>query len=282
MLNKVVKQLSVATATVGLVTLGATFAHTQTADAAAIRSGFNSNTLLRNDDLSTSLVSIGFDINFGSFISDQLYVNNNGNVTFDQSLFTFTPFNLTNTTQQIIAPFFADVDTRGPGDPVTYGTGIVDGRDAFGANCINVAHYDESFPLNSFQLVLIDRSDTGAGNFDFEFNYNEILWESGEASGGNSQGLGGESARVGFSNGTGDPGTFFELPGSGVNGAFIDGGSSALVSNSLNSNVLGRYKFSVRDGKVVTSVPEPASILGLLALSALGTTFLKRKQNEKM
>ncbi|WP_202224847.1 PEP-CTERM sorting domain-containing protein, partial [Okeania sp. KiyG1] len=78
------------------------------------------------------------------------------------------------------------------------------------------------------------------------------------------------------------PRDIFELPGSGVNGAFIDGGSSALVSNSLNSNVLGRYKFSVRDGKVVTSVPEPASILGLLALSALGTTFLKRKHKEKV
>ncbi|NEP87133.1 MULTISPECIES: hypothetical protein [Okeania] len=47
MLNKVVKQLSVATATVGLVTLGATFAHIQTANAAAIRSGFNSNTAVR-------------------------------------------------------------------------------------------------------------------------------------------------------------------------------------------------------------------------------------------
>ena len=168
---------------------------------------------------------------------------------------------------------------------MTYGIGIVDGRDAFGVNWIDVAHYtyyNQSLPLNSFQLVLIDRSDTGVGNFDFEFNYNEILWESGRASGSNLQGLGGYSARVGFSNGTGNPGTFFELPGSGVNGAFIDGASSALVSNSLNSNVPGRYQFSVRDGKVVTSVPEPASILGLLALGALGTISLKLKQKEKM
>ena len=88
MLNQVVKQLSIATATVGLVTLGTTFAYTETADAGAIRSGFNSNTLSRNDDGSTSLVSIGFDINFDSFISNQLYVNNNGNVTFDHNLYT--------------------------------------------------------------------------------------------------------------------------------------------------------------------------------------------------
>ena len=37
--------------------------------------------------------------------------------------------------------------------------------------------------------------------------------------------------------------------------------------------------FTVGD---IEKTPEPASVLGLLALSALGTTFLKRKQKEKM
>jgi hypothetical protein len=49
-----------------------------------------------------------------------------------------------------------------------------------------------------FQLVLIERSDTGAGNFDFEFNYDQIQWEARNASGG-VNGLGGSSARAGFS-----------------------------------------------------------------------------------
>jgi hypothetical protein len=203
-----------------------------------------------------------------------LYINNNGNVTLDSSLWTYTPFDLTSTGQQIIAPFFADVDTSGPGDPVTYGAGTVDGRNAFGVNWVDVGYFPSSSPLNSFQLVLIDRSDTGEGNFDFEFNYDEILWETGYASGG-SGGLGGYSARAGYSNGTGEPDTFYELTGSAVNGAFLDVGPRALVDGSLYSDVPGRYRFPVREGEV--RVPEPASILGLLMAGALGATSLKRK-----
>jgi hypothetical protein len=270
-----VKLPTAALPTFALITLSATLASTQIANAAAIRPGFDSNTFGRNDDGSTGLVSIGFDANFYGFTSDDLYVNNNGNVTFDSALRSYTPFDLTSTGRQIIAPFFADVDTRGPGQPVTYGAGTVNGRNAFGVNWVDVGYFSQSAPLNSFQLVLVDRSDTGEGNFDFEFNYDEILWETGNASGGRG-GLGGNSARVGYSNGTGDPGTFFELPGSAVNGAFLDGGSLALIDSSLNSNVLGRYRFSVRDG-VVEDVPEPASILGLLTAGALGAASLKRK-----
>ena len=69
------------------------------------------------------------------------------------------------------------------------------------------------------QIVLTDRTDTGAGNFDIYFNYTRITWETGSASGG-SNGFGGVSAAVGYNAGTGNqPGTFFELPGSRVPGS---------------------------------------------------------------
>ncbi|MCK7490428.1 MAG: hypothetical protein MZW92_00410 [Comamonadaceae bacterium] len=54
--------------------------------------------------------------------------------------------------------------------------------------------------LNSFQLILTDRSDTGAGNFDIEFNYDRILWETGGAGGG-VNGFGGTSAAAGYTDG---------------------------------------------------------------------------------
>ncbi|MDZ7751811.1 MAG: nidogen-like domain-containing protein [Gammaproteobacteria bacterium] len=245
--------------------------------ATAIESGFDGNTLAANDDGSTGLVGIGFDANFFGVTSNQLFVNNNGNVTFDASLGTFTPFDLTFTSRQIIAPFFADVDTRSAGAPVTYGTGSFGGRNAFGVNWIDVDYFASSTTQtnrNSFQLILVDRSDIAAGDFDFIFNYDQIQWETGEASGGDTDGLGGDSARVGFSNGSGDPGTFFELAGSAVNGAFLDGGPNALVSNRLNSDVDGRYIFSARSGAVVdpTPVPTPPTValfglgLGLVSL----------------
>lgn len=224
--------------------------------AGAVRPGFSSSTLPRNDDDSTGPISLGFTADFFGLSFTQVYVNNNGNVTFDAPLNAFTPFDLTSTGRQIIAPFFADVDTRNAGAVVTFGPGQINGRRAFGVNWVSVDCFssDPSRSVrNNFQLVLIEREDTGAGNFDFELNYDSIQWESGQASGGNSQCRGGASARAGYSNGTGVSGTFFELPGSGVPGAFLDDGpaATALIHNRMNSDVLGRYTFSARNGTVV-------------------------------
>lgn len=280
-----INKKSIAVVGVVSIMLGTILNNTQAASAGTVRSGFDSNTLSRNDDDSTGLVSIGFDVDFFGLTFDQLYVNNNGNVTFDVPLRNFTPFPLTNTGQQIIAPFFADVDTRSlNSSEVTYGIDSIDGRDAFGVNWVDVGFYEENDrPLNSFQLVLIDRADTGVGNFDIEFNYDRILWETGEASGGDSNGLGGNSARVGYSNGTAISGTFFELPGSAVNGAFLDDGVNALISNSLNSEIDGRYLFSARNGDIIVNpnpqpTPEPASLLGLLAVGIFGTNSVLKSQ----
>lgn len=225
--------------------------------AGAVRPGLDNNTLSRNDDGSTSLTPIGFDINFYGVIRSAMYINNNGNITLDSRLSTYTPFNISTAGREIIAPFFGDVDTRRAGLPVTYGPGTVGGRPAYGINWVEVDCYNSSSSRsvrNSFQLVLIERNDTGPDNFDFEFNYNQIQWDSGQASGGNFNCLNGSSARAGYSNGTSVDS--YELPGSGVQGAFLDSGpaGTALIHNSLNSSVLGRYVFSARDGEIVVNI----------------------------
>lgn len=227
--------------------------------------GFTANTLAANDDGSTGLIPLGFNVNYFGTPYTGVFVNNNGNVTFNGPLAAFTPFSLLSTAVPIIAPFFADVDTRS-GNPVTYGTGTIAGHNAFGVDWLGVDHFsalgggNNGLPQNSFQLVMIDRSDIAPGDFDFEFNYQSILWESGTASGGNSLGLGGSSARAGWSNGVNQS---QELAGSAVNGALLDGGpaATALIHNSLNSTHDGRYIFFVRNGQI--GGPSPSGLDGI-------------------
>ena len=207
----------------------------------AIRPGFDQQFLDRNDDGSTDKVPIGFFINFFGSSNTTLYVNNNGNVTFDSAQSAYTPTTLNSLGIRIIAPYWADVDTDNTAsDVVRYGTNTVNSHNAFGVDWVNVGYYQaHADKLLSCQLVIIDRSDIAPGNFDMEFNYFKVQWEWGDASKN-------DPPRAGYSNGIGDA----ELPGSGVQGAFLDSNpATGLIYHSLNSPVPGRYIFLFRNGQ---------------------------------
>jgi len=233
----------------------------------------NGGSLAANDDASSAAIPIGFTINFYGTNFANVFVNNNGNVTFDQGYGTYTPYGLTNVVAYIMAPFFADVDTRATNSQVvTWGSDTINGRPAFGVNWINVGYYpSQGDKLNSFQLILINRSDIAPGDFDMEFNYNRILWETGGASSsGGVNGFGGKSAAVGFSNGSLLPGTSYQMPGSMVPGSFLDSNpTTGLIYGQQNSGgVPGRYVWRVRSGQIgliIQALP--------LAAGAVGTSY---------
>lgn len=256
-------------------------------EATTVASGFDTSTLSANDDSYTSLVSLPFTANFFGSDYSGLYVNNNGNVTFNSGQSAYTPYGLGSgyTGQPIIAPFFGDVDTSGSASGVTrYGNGTYAGHNAFGVTWPGVGYYDaHADKLNTFQLIMVDRSDTGTGNFDFYFNYDQIQWETGDDSAG-ANGLGGTSAAVGYNAGQSDNplGTYAQLSGSLTNGALLDGGRDSLVTGT-NNGVPGQFLFRVRNGTVtppVTSVPEPSSLAMLIiGLGLLGFGTLRRRGN---
>jgi len=208
------------------------------------------NTLASNDDGSSDEVTLPFSVNFFNHSFASTWVNNNGNITFDGPQSTYTPYGLQATSHEIIAPFFADIDTRASASgQVTYGGGpAANGKPAyFCVNWSNVGYYGmHNDRLNSIQLLLIDRSTQThvAGDFDIVFNYGKIQWETGDASGG-AGGLGGSSAAVGYSNGST---ASLEMLGSLEPGSLLDGGPDSLVQGSRNSSSTGRYVFAVRNG----------------------------------
>jgi hypothetical protein len=217
-----------------------------TASAGAINrdAGCLANVLPRNDDGSSGQVNIGQTINFYGQQFSTLWVNNNGNVTLTGPMSTFTPFNLYTAGRPLMAPFFSDVDTRPSGSgEVTWGHTTVGGRPAFCANWTGVAFDGVGYynfgddRLNSFQLLLVDRTETGPGNFDMVFNYDKVQWDRNG------------SVRAGFSNGT--AANSHEFEGSGQAGAFLDSNPSGLIHRGSPP---GSLTFAVREG-----APEPVA-----------------------
>jgi hypothetical protein len=180
--------------------------------------------------------SAGLDF-FGTHYTS-LFINNNGNVTFGAANSTFTPTTISsNTNNPMIAPFWADVDTRGHG-AVYYDLDAADG--VMTVTWDAVGYYDDrSNKLDTFQLVLINE---GNGNFNIEYRYGNIQWTAGDASGG-SNGLGGIAARAGYS--AGDGVHSFQLPESGNQAELL-----ALPTALGNTGIAGVDAFAVRNGTV--------------------------------
>jgi hypothetical protein len=216
-------------------------------DGAQLDLSCQANEVAPNDDASSPQVNLPFTVNFFGQRFSSLWVNNNGNVTFDGPLSTFTPEPLATISSPIVAAWFADVDTRGTGSqPVRFGFGSVGGHRAFCVQYDGVGYFNAHDDLlNSFDLFIVDRGDVADGAFDIVFRYGQLRWETGDASGG-VNGLGGTSAGVGYSNGTGQPGTFLEVAGSRQPGSFLDTGPHPLSSTSTNSSEAGVHIFPVR------------------------------------
>jgi gliding motility-associated-like protein len=151
----------------------------------------------RNDDGSLYIPDIGFEFSFcGSSYSD-CYINTNGNISFTQGVSQYSPDGFPYNVP-MIAPFWADVDTRNAGCGQAW-------YKLFSNYMIvtwdSVGWYNQQCsPLNKFQLIISDGTADiiGVGK-NVQFRYDEMEWTTGQASGGGP--FGGSPATAGYNSG---------------------------------------------------------------------------------
>ncbi|WP_066720699.1 nidogen-like domain-containing protein [Sphingomonas pituitosa] len=228
------------------------------AGAAALRggmggpAGYGTLVLQPNDDDFSAVLNSPFQINFFGYSGTSFFVNNNGNISFGSGLSGYTPSPFDgHAAAPLIAPFWADVDTRCAGCGAVYlGT---QSPNSFTVTWNNVGYYGmHGDRLNNFQMTLAGSSTPG--DFDIEFRYNRLEWTTGDASGGEN-GLGGVPAQAGFD--AGDGTHFFSLPGS-----FSSTGALNFANiTNVPGGDLGLYKFSIRNGGVLADGSSAAAPL---------------------
>ncbi len=181
-----------------------------------------------DDDSSTGLISLQFTFNLFGKNYNQIYINNNGNITFNAANadYTATGFPSPN---DMIAPFWADVDTRGVRNGRVY---YKSEATRFTVIWHRVGYYNtKTDKVNTFKLVITDGTDAtiGAGN-NVAFMYGDMQWTTGDASGG-AGGFGGTPATVGVNSGVGaDACFYYQLGRFGKPGTeFIDAYTAAGV-----------------------------------------------------
>ncbi|XP_061173563.1 fibropellin-1-like [Saccostrea echinata] len=217
-------------------------------------SGAGDSELPANDDGSTPSIPIAVSFPFFGSTYNSIFVNNNGDITFERPLrqYTSEPFPI-NGTHKIIAPFWTDIDTTEGGklwyrtttDYNTMGQGtrkicsLFPNIGTFLATWMmimtwdNVAMYQCSSSgsiscqqRNTFQLVLIT---DGVHSFAV-FNYHKVTWT--------------KSTQVGFN--AGDGVNFFSVPGSMTD---------TVLNLPQMSNIMipGQFVFRVDQAKITNA-----------------------------
>ncbi len=219
--------------------------------------------LAPNDDGSSSLISLPFTFNLFGAQYTTLYINNNGNVSFQNSYATYSAAGFPSPQYIMVAPFWADVDTRAsadgtPGGTVTYKITPT----ALYVNWTDVGYFPQQTDLlNSFQLILTDGTDPAVPDGNVAYCYRDMQWTTGSASSGVG-GFGGIPATVGANQGDGvnysqigrfdAPGTQFVGPDT-INGVdWLD--DRHFVFNTAGGSV--PPVFSTTDGCDTLTVPE--------------------------
>jgi hypothetical protein len=253
--------------------------------------GYGTDCLPPNDDGSWPADNTGLDLtpafptglHFYAGSYTRGWINNNGNLSFQSAIPTFTPDAFPGAPQPMIAPYWADVDTR---DATTCDASGYPGGGGFpiGATCQNpttdgvwwsltpgqmVITWDHvgffscnTTPVMTFQMILTSAGcatmapDGGVSgiDFDIEFRYANCGWEAGDASGGSAGFCAPGSvasgdctpAQAGFDSAEMPDNDYASLPVSRMAGISTE----LCTQSNLTPPQPGVWKFSVRGGAI--------------------------------
>ncbi len=218
---------------------------------------------------------------YGAFYNT-VYININGNVSFGQFYGTFSSTGFPFNGYTMVAPFWADVDLRGPGGA----NNIVQFKvtpTAMYVNWTNVGYFNSmTDKVNTFQLIITDGTDPVIPNgANVSFCYKDMQWTTGSASGG-TNGFGGTPASVGANEGNGvdyiqfgrfdQAGTAYDGPFGANDGvSFLDDQYFSFSTDITTSNVP-----PVISGQSVCD----SIVLCVGDLATLDVTFLSPEPNQ--
>jgi hypothetical protein len=168
--------------------------------------------VLPNDDQSSDTIMLPFTFELFGAQYDHLWINNNGNISFDSPWWVYTAEGFPDSNYVMVAPFWADVDTRDTSfydadstNDVPNGSVVYRITDhALYVNWIDVGYFSHhGDKRNSFQLIITDGTDPVIpGGNNVSFCYKDMQWTTGDASQGD-MGFGGIAATVGVNEGDG-------------------------------------------------------------------------------
>lgn len=194
------------------------------------------------DDGNHGPVNLPFGFQLYSNVFNQAYISTNGILVFGGTYVAFTAQGLPMAPNRFVAPFWADIDLRGPGannNIVKYKVTPT----AMYVNYINVGYFSQHVDkVNTFQVIITNATDPVAPNgANVSFCYRDMQWTTGDVNGG-ANGFGGNGANVGANQGNGvnylQFGRFNQ-PGTAYNGPFgAPGGVSWLDGQHFLFNTI--------------------------------------------
>jgi hypothetical protein len=186
----------------------------------------------RNDDGSSALINLGWTFQFYGTNYTSCYINNNGNITFGAPYSPYIPTGFPSASvPPMIAPFWADVDTRNLATGQVWYK-IIDSNngglpDTLIVTWDNVGYFNQHADLlDTFQLVITNFTNPqlpAGANVCFE--YDNMCWTTGDINGSGgftnppSPTIG--NATVGINRGNGTD--YFQIGRFGENNASYDG-----------------------------------------------------------